>query len=278
MFSRRHFIGQTIRAAMVISAGNLLQSFAPGTFELPDPSKVRLRFALASDGHYGQPKTEFEATHNTMVQWLNKEKENRGLDFTVVNGDLFHDDPAHFAPMHKTWSGLTMPWYVSHGNHDKIEEATWQSTFNYGWHHAFEVGNCGFIILNTADINGKYICPDLKFTAEQLKKFENKKHLFVFMHITPFKWTDNGIECPELTAMFAKQSNLRGIFHGHDHDQDGVKEDNGKHYFFDGHVGGSWGKPYYGYRIVEVLKNGEILTYQMNGAAAKQENSTTINR
>lgn len=276
MLNRRRFIGQTIRAAMVISAGNILQSFAPGTFELPDRKKVKLRFALASDGHFGQPKTDFNLTHNTMVGWLNNEKANRGLDFTVVNGDLFHDLPELFPQVKKVWDGLSMPWYATHGNHDKVEESSWQSAFDYGWHHAFEQHNCGFIILNTADVSGKYICPDLSFAETQLNNYAGKKHLFVFMHITPFKWTDNGIDCPELTSMFAKQPNLRGIFHGHDHDQDNVKENSGKHYFFDGHVGGSWGKPYYGYRIVEVLKNGDILTYQMNGTTARQENSNTI--
>ncbi|MGZ5222145.1 MAG: metallophosphoesterase family protein, partial [Chitinophagaceae bacterium] len=35
--------------------------------------KVKLRFAVASDGHYGQPKTEFENFHATLVSHINKE-------------------------------------------------------------------------------------------------------------------------------------------------------------------------------------------------------------
>jgi hypothetical protein len=276
MFTRRRFIGQTIRAAMLISAGNVLQSFAPGTFGLPDRKKVKLRFALASDGHYGQPKTDFGATHSSMIKWLNQERKSRGLDFTVVNGDLFHDDPAFFPQVKKVWDGLDMPWYATHGNHDKVTEEMWKETFSYGWHHTFDMKDCGFIILNTADETGKYICPDLGFAPAALRKYADLKHTFVFMHITPFKWTENGIDCPELIPMFDAQSNLRAIFHGHDHDQDGVKENNGKRYFFDSHVGGSWGTPYYGYRIVEVLKNGDIFTYQMNGTASKQVNIFAI--
>ena len=276
MSTRRRFIGQTIRAAMVLSAGNILQSFAPGTFELPDTDKILLRFALASDGHYGQPKTDFEATHKTMIDWLNNEKASRGLDFTVVNGDLFHDNPEFFPQVKKVWDTLDMPWYATHGNHDKVTEDVWRESLSYGWHHSFELKDCGFVFLNTADETGKYICPDLDFTPWELHKYVYKKHTFVFMHITPFKWTENGIACPELIPILDAQMNLRGIFHGHDHDQDGVKVNNDKHYFFDGHVGGSWGTPYYGYRIVEVLKNGDILTYQMNAAASKQENSNTI--
>lgn len=276
MLTRRHFIGQTIRAAVMIGAGNTLLSFAPGTFALPDRKKVKLRFALASDGHFGQAKTDFDLTHSTMVDWLNKEKASRGLDFSVINGDLFHDKPEFFPKVKMVWDELSMPWYATHGNHDHVPEEEWKSALGYSWHHAFEQGNTGFIILNTADVTGKYICPDLSYAETQLKRFADKKHLFVFMHITPFKWTDNGIECPELTSMFARQANLKGIFHGHDHDQDDVKENSGKHYFFDGHIGGSWGTPYYGYRIVEVLKNGDVLTYQMNGTLSKQQNSNTI--
>lgn len=276
MFTRRRFIGQTIRAAMLISTGNVLQSFAAGSFELPDRKKVKLRFALASDGHFGQPGTDFNTTHTTMVQWLNAEKNSRGLDFAVVNGDLFHDRPELLPEVKKAWDDLSMPYYVSHGNHDKVAEDIWKETFSYGWHHSFHKEDCGFIILNTADTSGKYICPDMAYTEEALKQYADKKHLFVFMHITPFKWTDNGIECPELTKLFDQQSNLKGIFHGHDHDQDGVKENNGKHYFFDSHVGGNWGTDYKGYRIVEVLKNGDVFTYQMNSAASKQENNNTI--
>ncbi|MEY3159885.1 MAG: hypothetical protein RLZZ49_1365, partial [Bacteroidota bacterium] len=33
---------------------------------------------------------------------------------------------------------------------------------------------------------------------------------------------------------------------------------------FDSHVGGNWGTAYRGYRIVELYKNGTMLTYIMN--------------
>jgi hypothetical protein len=34
--------------------------------------------------------------------------------------------------------------------------------------------------------------------------------------------------------------------------------------FFDGHYGGSWGTDYFGYRIVEMYKSGQTVTYQVN--------------
>jgi hypothetical protein len=70
-------------------------------------------------------------------------------------------------------------------------------------------------------------------------------------------------------ALFQKHPNVKAVFHGHDHDQDNVKEHKGKHYFFDSHIGGSWGTDYRGYRVVEVLKDGSVISYQMNPAAIR---------
>jgi 3',5'-cyclic-AMP phosphodiesterase len=140
----------------------------------------------------------------------------------------------------------------------------------------FEEDEIGFIVLNTADEKGKYICPDVNFATEQLEKMKSKRHLFVFMHITPMKWTKDGIECPELVGMFSKQHNLRAVFHGHDHDLDDVKINNGKYYFFDSHIGGDWGTAYRGYRIVEISDAGEVITYQMNPTTQEKVNKITI--
>lgn len=261
---------------LLIGAGNTLQAFAATDFRLPRKEDVVLRFALVSDGHYGQANTPFEQHHAQMAGLLNELHKERKLDFSVVNGDLFHDNPDFFPAVKTAWDKLLMPYYVTHGNHDKVPETNWQQSFGYGWHHDFTVGDTAFLILNTADVGGKYVCPDMTWTAQKLGQYAKHKRLFVFMHITPFKWTDNGIDCPELQALFAKQENLVAVFHGHDHDQDGVKEKSNKHYFFDGHVGGNWGTAYHGYRVVEVLKTGEVLTWQVNPDQKEPVNSTRV--
>ncbi len=276
MGNRRDFLKLTFKTAVIIGAGNTLQSFTASEFSLPSKENIQLRYAILSDGHYGQPDTEYNSMHNEMIDWLHAEQKARGIDFTFVNGDLFHDNPEMMPLVKQQWDKLQMPYHVSHGNHDRIDEAAWQQTFNTKWHYSFEQKGVSFVVLNTADEKGKYICPDLNYTKEQLEALADKKLLFVFMHITPFKWTGAGIDCPELTAMFSKQKNLKAVFHGHDHDEDNVKESEGKHYFFDSHVAGSWGTDYRGYRIVEVLKDGNILTYQMNPSKQKQVNNNTI--
>lgn len=276
MLTRRKFLENTLKGIVLIGAGNTLQSFAAPGFNLPAKGKVVLRFALASDGHFGQPKTTWVENHQRMTDWLNKEKAGRGLDHSFINGDIFHDDAAFLPEVKKTWDQLKMPYFVSHGNHDQIAEDGWEKTWGTRWHHAFDKGDTAFLVLNTADDKGKYICPDLDWTRKQLKKYRHKKHLFVIMHITPVKWTEHGIDCPELVTMFSEQKNLRAVFHGHDHAEDGMKEKNGKHYFFDGHIAGSWGTPYYGYRIVEVLDNGEVLCYQVNPEVKEPVNRNLI--
>lgn len=275
-YSRRSFLKLSLKGAVVIGFGNTLQSFATGSFVLPTKDKIRLRFAVASDGHYGQPNTDYDKLHDEMTGWLNEEKKDRGVDFTMINGDLFHDDITMLPLIKQKLDKLIMPYYVSHGNHDKIAEANWQQTWNMPWHYDFEKADTGIIVLNSADDTGTYICPDLNFAKEKLEKYKNKKQLFVFMHITPFNWTKGGLPCPELVEMFSKQDNLKAVFHGHDHDQDNVKENNGKHYFFDAHIAGNWGTAYHGYRIVEVLKSGEVVTYQMNPSLKEQVNNNNI--
>jgi len=275
--TRRGFVGLTLKSIMVIGAGNAAKSFAAATFKLPVVDDVLLRFALVSDGHYGQADTDYDLHHDNTIGWLNKEKSGRGLAFTILNGDTFHNDAAQLPLVKKKWDNLTTKLYVSRGNHDMVEEAAWQGVWNYPLNYTFEHGDdVAFIVLDTATAKGEYVCPNAAYTKQQLEKYANKKHLFVIMHITPVKWTGAGIDCPDIVAMFSKQANLKGIFHGHDHDQDGVKETGGKHYFFDSHIAGNWGTPYSGYRIVEVLKNGDVLTYQVDGSKGSRVNENKV--
>ncbi len=273
---RRHFLKLALTGAVWISAGNTLKAFAGSEVMLPARDKVRLRVAIASDGHYGQPETDYGLMHSEMLSWINEEHASRGVDFTFINGDLFHNDISFLEPAKKHWDTLAMPYYVSHGNHDMTDEDNWTKTWNNAWNYGFEKNNIAFVVLNTADVAGNYICSDLNQTRKLLKQYEQHKQLFVFMHITPFKWTNGGIDCPEVVQMFNNQPNLTAIFHGHDHDQDNVKENKRRFYFFDSHVAGNWGTAYRGYRILEVMKNGDTLTYQMNPVNKEKINSRKL--
>jgi len=274
--TRRYFLELGIKGVVSIGAGNMLQSFTDNNFSLPALKDVQLRFAIASDGHFGQELSDYERKHTEMVNWLNKESTNRGVDFTMLNGDIFHDDESLIAAVKSYWDKLSMPYYVAHGNHDMTDETVWQKAFKYPWNYIFEKEDNAFVVLNSSDVNGGYICPNKTWAKQQLELLANKKNLFVFMHITPFSWTKGGLPCPDIVSLFDKQDNLKAVFNGHDHNYDNMKINNGKCYFFDSHVGGNWGTAYRGYRIVEVLKNGNILTYQVNPLKGEPVNSNKL--
>jgi 3',5'-cyclic-AMP phosphodiesterase len=273
---RRTFLTKTFATISLLGPGSKLLAFPPSR-AFPG-EEIKLRFAIASDGHYGQPETAFDQFHDEMMSWLNKEHTNHELAFTLFNGDLIHDDPLLLNQVKAKYDQLEMPYYVSRGNHDRCNSDLWQSTWSTPLNHSFTVDNSAFIILDTSDEQGQYLCPDYDWTAEEFHKHASAASLFVFMHITPRKWTQNGVSCTKLTTLFAKQKNLKAIFHGHDHDQDSVMTHKGKPYFFDGHLGGSWGVSYRGYRIVEILKNETVLTYQVNPQQGTKVNSGSLER
>lgn len=230
----------------------------------PKVAEVVLRFALASDGHFGQPNTPYEKNHDDLVKWMKAEKTTKGLDLVLVNGDLVHDK-VEFMPQVKTYfDRFPAPYYVTRGNHDHIDLDGWQKLWGYGTNHAFTSSETAFVLADTSNAEGKYLCPDVAWIEQQFKKFASSKHIFLVMHITPAKWTDNGVDCPDLRKLIAETPNVRAVFHGHDHDQDDKMVDKGKPYFFDGHFGGSWGTTYRGYRIVEVRNDGSWVSYQCN--------------
>jgi len=278
MIGRRQFLHFTLKNAFLITAGNQLLPILTQGGTLPSSSRIALRFAIASDGHYGQEKTEYEAKHDLVIRALNTESKGRGIDFAVINGDLFHNDPAQFEPVKKKWDELHMTWHASHGNHDMVDEETWKKVTGRDWYYGFEQGSCGFLVLNTADAAGEYTCPDLNRTKALLDEYAHHQFLFVFMHITPRKWTGAGIDCPGVVNLFNQHGNLKAVFHGHDHDQQGAWTKDGVSYLFDGHVAGNWGLPYLGYRIVEVLKDGTILTYQMDAGPGLEVNRYALGR
>jgi hypothetical protein len=268
--NRKVFLRKGIRMLGVITVGGI---FLPELLATPArKGKTLLRFGLFSDGHYGQKNTDFDGFHQQMVGWLNTEHKERGLDFVIFNGDLFHDDSAVIPGLKTQLAKLTMPMYPNHGNHDMIEEAGWEKAFGYPYNYVVEKKEAAFIFLNTADEKGTYINEPVGWMQTQLERLGTQKPLYIIMHITPFKWTGAGLPHPEMVKIFAAQPNIKAIFHGHDHDEDGWKTDQGKTYFFDGHTGGSWGLDYKGYRVVELDEEGNTWLYQYNPAAAKTVN------
>ena len=273
---RRVFLRKSLQSIALISGLEPISSITQNHYKFLRARGIKTRFVIASDGHFGQAGTPFQLYHDEMMSWLNEEHRKHALDFTLFNGDLIHDDPSFLSSVKEKFNTLSMPYYVSRGNHDRCDEETWKNTWGRSFNHSFEIGNSAFVVLDTSNIQGEYICPDVDSTEEILYKYRNENNIFVFMHITPVKWTDAGINCRKLVRIFSRQKNLRAILHGHDHDQDNMKTSLGKGYFFDSHMGGNWGTEYRGYRVVEITDRNDILTYQINPTAGTRVNSTDL--
>ena len=260
MTNRRDFLKQFAFSGAVLLSG---EAFSAAAFA-DSRNKVKLRFVVASDGHYGQPKTDFELFHDTLIKQINLFSKNQSVDFCVINGDLIHDEKALLPLVKQKMDGLQVPYFVTKGNHDKVTDEYWNEIWKMPVNHDVDIKNNAILLATTSNEKGEYLSPDLDWLKASLEKSKSKKNCFVFVHIPQAKWTANGIETPEFFELLAKYENIRAVFHGHEHDQDGMKMRNNIPFIFDAHFGGNWGTAYKGFRVVEVMKDNTAITYMMN--------------
>ena len=259
---------------LLLTNGKLLYRSAL-SFEA-DSKKVKFRFAVASDGHFGQPQTTWENDYTSIVQHINQQHQQHRLQTCIINGDVIHNDPALLPLAKKHLDELKMPYYVTQGNHDMVNEALWQKTWNMPFNLSFVVDKQVFLLATTSNEKGEYLCPDLDWMRTQLEKYKQADNVFVCIHITPVKWTDNGVDCPEFIELLKRHKNVRAVFNGHDHDQDNMKIEEGIPFLFDSHIGGNWGTSYKGFRMVEVLHDNTIATYILNPDTKMNEQTLAV--
>ncbi len=260
--NRRSFIKDISFASIILIGGGIESLSAAEVFERR--KRVKLRFVVASDGHYGQPKTEFEAMFKTATDQINAFHKQNPLDFCVINGDIIHDEKSLLTVSKQKLDALTMPYYVTRGNHDKVTAEHWLETWKMPLNHDVVVKKNAVLLGDTSNEQGTYVSPDLVWMKEKLEAHKNRKNVFIFIHIPQAKWTPNGIDTPAFFDLVKQYPNIRAVFHGHEHDQDGVKMVDKTPFLFDSHIGGNWGTKYNGFRVVEVLKDNSMVTYMMN--------------
>jgi predicted MPP superfamily phosphohydrolase len=223
------------------------------------PVNPTLKFIIASDGHYGQPNTDFEKSHQDLIDAIHLEE---NVDFVVFNGDLIHDEPKWMPEVKKVYDTLKVPYFPVKGNHDRISEADWEKIWGIPADHAFvSQEKYGVILANSSNQAGDYLCVDAAFLKKKLEDYKNLSHVFICIHISQNDWTKHGVACQEILEMIGSYPNVRAVFHGHDHDVDGIMLNRKKPYLWSGHFGGSWGSPHPGYRVCEVGEDGKTVTY-----------------
>ena len=217
-----------------------------------------LRFAIASDGHLGEPATPSAGYLRDLVDALNADHAAAPLDFVAINGDIGHGGAALLRQAREVLEELQMPWQAVQGNHDEVTAAEWESIWGTPPNEVRRFGSRSILLANTSNERGDYLCVDQDWLTVALAQEASQDDVFVVMHITPKTWTKHGIDCPSVRSALAAAPNLRAVFNGHDHDQDGMLVDQGVPYLFDAHYGGTWGTAYRGYRVAEV--DGTTLT------------------
>lgn len=189
MSNRRTFITNSLTSIAWLT---ILPTLSPYAQNINQPklgrAKVKLRFALVSDGHYGQKDTPYIENFNNMISWVNQEHKTSGLDFVIVNGDIVHDRPDLLTVVNQNYfSKFKMPYYAIPGNHDFADAKLWKSVFGYEDTYAFEKQGIAFITANTSNIKGEFLCPDNKYLKAQLEIHKNKAIIFVVMHIPSYQ-------------------------------------------------------------------------------------------
>ncbi len=259
---RRDFLRISLPAFIILANGDIVKA---GDKLLGwHNQKTKLRFVVGSDGHYGLVNTPYEEYFSTFVQEVNKQHKEKAFDFCVVNGDVIHDDVSFFPAAKKALDNLAMKYYVSQGNHDHISAEGWQEIWDMPVNYDFSIGKNSFLIGTTSNEQGTYLCPDVKWISQKLEQYKRQDNIFIFLHINPAKQTKHAVDCPELFTVMAKYKNIRAVFNGHDHDEDGIKKRENIPFVFDAHFGGNWGTAYRGFRVVELLEDNSILTYILN--------------
>ena len=259
--TRREFIKRFSAAASLITV-NGFEPLKAAEF-MTGSDAVKLRFIIASDAHYGQSDTPFEKMTNAFVEKANAFHSAANCNFCVLNGDIIHDDATFMPVAKRTFDRLEMPLYVTQGNHDHVKAEVWKEIWGMPVNHAFSKKGHKIILTTTSNEAGEYLSPNLPWLSRALEKTKGKP-VFLFVHIPQTKWTRHAIETPAFDELLTKYNNVKAVFHGHEHEEDGIYMKNNTPFVFDSHIGGSWGTAYKGFRVVEVLKNDNILTYMMN--------------
>jgi Icc protein len=268
--NRRNFIS-SLSAAWLVMNGSV--SYA-NEYLAGQKKKRIMRFVIASDSHYGQKDTPYRQFLEMAVKSIAVQHRASPFDFAVINGDIVHDDISYFGEAKQILDSLPMTYHVTQGNHDMATPQQWESAWGRPVNYDLRKADVAMLFATTSNEKGEYLPPDLTWLENKFREHSSSKHILLFIHIPPIKFTTHAIESVRFKELAGAQPNLRAVFHGHEHDKDSIIWHNNLPFIFDGHIGGSWGVNYRGFRVVELYSDGAIVTYMMD--PERKINSETI--
>jgi predicted phosphodiesterase len=259
--SRMSFI-KTFFMSSLLLLGSCLFHFSNAQASEPE-KKVSFRFAIASDGHYGQPETQFDALFIALTEAVNSFHRNYPLDCSVILGDIIHNEKELLVMAKQKLDKLAMAYYVVKGNHDLVSDEYWRKVWDMPVNHDMVIKGNVFLFANNYNDKGEYLSPYLLWLKTKLEEYRHCKSIFLFLHIPQAKWTTHSIDNPAFFVLIDEYPNIKAVFHSHEHDKDIIIMHEKIPFMFDSHFGGSWGTTYRGFRIVELLEDDSLVTYMM---------------
>ena len=165
---RKEFLRLSVPAFLLLANGKIVKAHNYFLTE-EHRRKVKLRFVVASDGHYGQSKTDYENFFSTVVDRINEEHRKTPFAFCVINGDIIHDDKRHFPAAKAALDKLALKYYVSQGNHDHVTAEEWEAIWNMPVNLDFSIKKNSFLVATTSNEKGTYLGPDLDWFRQKLE-------------------------------------------------------------------------------------------------------------
>ena len=260
--NRRWFLKNASMASLFMMTGNIRSVSSSELFA--NKNNVVLRFAVASDSHFGQPNTLYKEMTQNVLNQINTFHSEFPLDFCVLNGDLIHNDKIFMPQIKNEFDLLHMPYYVSRGNHDMVSSAYWESIWEAPLNYDVVFNDQVILIGDTSDEKGTYRPVDMNWLAAKLEQYKDMKNIFLFLHIPQVLWSKECVDTPGFQDLIQSHKNVKALFHGHEHNKDGAMMIGGVPCLYDSHIGGNWGLPYKGFRVVEIRKDNTMATYMMN--------------
>ena len=144
---RQEFIKNISLATFLLADGSILPAFG----EVFSAKKPRLRFVVASDGHFGQPKTDYQNYFETLVKNVNLQHKQQKLDFCVINGDIIHDQTDLLATAKSIFDDFLMPYFVTQGNHDHATPEYWERIWGVPLNYDYVLGSNAFLFGTTSN-------------------------------------------------------------------------------------------------------------------------------
>jgi hypothetical protein len=233
--------------------------------------KENFQFVVSSDLHYGDLTTNYTSLMDNFSKEIQKYNSNNTIDFFILNGDIIHDNPMYLPLVRSQLDNIGIQYYVNRGNHDMVSKDLWQLTWGKNLNYVLDHKGVIFIFLDSSNINGEYLSPDLVWLEAKLNLYSKSSIIFLIIHIPQVKLTQHAIENPAFVNLVSKYVNIKGIFHGHEHDLDGIIYINNIPCQYDSHLGGRWGTSYNGFRVVEVNERG-FITYMHDYINNKKKN------